>query len=127
IRNSGTVIAHKAAELLQKYVPNTVTTSSVLLDKDFPKEVVLSDTLDLNDVNIVLIDDVINSGRTLLYALKPLLNFMPRTIQTFVLVERMHKLFPVKPDYVGLSVATTPEDHIKVETTNGNITGAVVI
>lgn len=127
IRNSGTVIAQKAAELLKKYVPNTITTSSVLLDKNFPKEVVLTDSLNLNDVNIVLIDDVINSGRTLLYALKPLLDFMPRTIQTFVLVERMHKLFPVKPDYVGLSVATTPEDHIKVETTNGNITGAVVI
>ncbi|MBR2647800.1 MAG: phosphoribosyltransferase [Sediminibacterium sp.] len=127
VRNSGTVIAQKAAELLKKYVPNTISVSSVLLDKNLPKEVVLADALDLNDVNIVLIDDVINSGRTLLYALKPLLDFMPRTIQTFVLVERMHKLFPVKPDYVGLSVATTPEDHIKVETTNGNITGAVVV
>ena len=127
VRNSGTVIAQKAAELLKKYVPNTISVSSVLLDKNLPKEVVLAGALDLNDVNIVLIDDVINSGRTLLYALKPLLDFMPRTIQTFVLVERMHKLFPVKPDYVGLSVATTPEDHIKVETTNGNITGAVVV
>lgn len=127
VRNSGTVIAQIVAELLRKYVPNTISISSVLLDKNFPSEVTLADSMDLNDTNIVLIDDVINSGRTLLYALKPLLNFMPRTIQTFVLVERMHKLFPVKPDYVGLSVATTPEDHIKVESTNGNITGAIVI
>jgi pyrimidine operon attenuation protein/uracil phosphoribosyltransferase len=39
----------------------------------------------------------------------------------------MHKLFPIKPDYVGISIATTPQDHIKVETNNGEIIGAVVI
>jgi len=75
----------------------------------------------------VLIDDVANSGKTLLYALKPLLEFYPRTIQTLVLVERMYKLYPVKPDYVGISVATTPENHIEVEVVDGQITGAYVM
>jgi pyrimidine operon attenuation protein / uracil phosphoribosyltransferase len=127
VRHSGTVIAEKTGVLLRKYIKNSILVSAVLLDKEHPKEVELADKLSLNDVNVVLIDDVTNSGRTLLYALKPLLNFAPRSIQTFVLVERMHKLFPIKPDYVGLSVATTPQDHIKVETNNGEIIGAVVI
>jgi len=81
----------------------------------------------LNRVNIILIDDVTNSGKTLLYALKPLLDWHPRTIQTLVLVERMHKMYPVKPDFVGLSISTTLEEHIQVETIDGKIMGAYVI
>ena len=75
---------------------------------------------------MILVDDVSNSGRTLLYALKPLLDVHPRRIQTLVLVERMHKLFPVKPDYVGLSVATASQDYIRVEIEEGEIIGAYV-
>ena len=76
--------------------------------------------------NILLIDDVTNSGKTLMYAIKPLLNFYPRRIQTLVLIERMHKLFPIKPDYVGLSVATTMQDHIHVQVNNNEVIGAFV-
>jgi pyrimidine operon attenuation protein/uracil phosphoribosyltransferase len=43
-----------------------------------------------------------------------------------VMVERMHKLYPVKPDYVGLSVATTLEDHIQLEVTNDEVVGAYI-
>jgi pyrimidine operon attenuation protein/uracil phosphoribosyltransferase len=75
----------------------------------------------------VVIDDVANSGKTLLYALKPLLEAHPKSIQTMVLVERMHKLFPVKPDYVGLSLSTTKENHIQVEVMGGELTGAFVL
>jgi pyrimidine operon attenuation protein/uracil phosphoribosyltransferase len=64
--------------------------------------VILSENINLNDLNVVLIDDVANSGKTLLYGLKPFLDYYPRTVQTMVMVERMHKLYPVKPDYVGL-------------------------
>ena len=72
-------------------------------DKHLPKDFTLSEDIDFNDKNIILIDDVSNNGKTMLYALKPLLNFQLRRIQTLVLIERMHKLYPVKPDYVGLS------------------------
>ncbi|MFX8624421.1 phosphoribosyltransferase family protein, partial [Acinetobacter baumannii] len=81
---------------------------------------------DFNDKNVLIVDDVANSGKTLLYALKPLLSFHPKRIQTLVLVERMHKLFPVKPDYVGLSVATTLQDMIIVEVANNEINGAYI-
>jgi pyrimidine operon attenuation protein/uracil phosphoribosyltransferase len=67
---------------------------------------------------------VANSGRTLLYALKPFLNFNPRKIETLVLVERSHKKFPVFSDFVGLSLSTTLQEHITVETDGNTITGA---
>ncbi len=124
IRTSGMVIAEKIAQLLEKQIPNTITTISASLDKAHPKEVILSASPDFNNFHVLVTDDVTNSGRTLLYALKPLLAFHPRSIQTLVLVERMHKLFPVKPDYVGLSVATTLQEHIQVEVTDGKVTGA---
>lgn len=126
VRQSGLVIAEKIAGLLKNYISVPVQLLSVTLDKQQPSEVTLSETIDLNNKNIVVMDDVSNSGRTLLYALKPLLQYFPNRIQTLVLVERMHKLYPIKPDYVGLSVATTLQDHIQVEVENGEIIGAYV-
>lgn len=124
IRTNGMVIAEKIARLLEEQIPNSITTISASLDKAHPEEVVLSASPDFNNFQVLVTDDVTNSGRTLLYAMKPLLAFHPRSIQTLVLVERMHKLFPVKPDYVGLSVATTLQEHIQVEVTDGIVTGA---
>ena len=60
----------------------------------------------------------------MLYALKPLLDQHPKKIQTMALVERTHKTFPVDVDYVGISVSTTPDEHIYVGEGNGEITGA---
>lgn len=127
IRNSGTVIAEKIAALLKNDVPNEVKVISVIMDKTHPVSVELSEKIDLNNLHVVITDDVTNSGRTLLYALKPLLDFFPKSIQTLVLLERMHKLFPINPDYVGLSVATTMQEHIQVEVENNEITGAYVV
>lgn len=124
IRNSGTVIAEKVGELLREHIPNQVQVISATLDKTHPTEVQLSQDMDFNNLNIVLADDVSNSGKTLLYALKPLLQYHPKTIRTLVLVERMHKLFPIKPDHVGLSIATTLQSHIQVEVVGGEVVGA---
>jgi pyrimidine operon attenuation protein/uracil phosphoribosyltransferase len=126
IRNSGTVIAERIGRLLKEHVSNSVEVISATLDKTNPGEVQLSKEMNFDNLTVVIADDVTNSGRTLLYALKPLLNFHPKSIQTLVLVERMHKLFPVKPDYVGLSVATTLQDHIHVEVADGEILGAYI-
>ena len=126
IRNSGTVIAEKIGALLKNYVSNEIKVISITLDKTHPTLVELSEQIDFKNLHLVVIDDVTNSGRTLLYSLKPLLDFHPKSIQTMVLIERMHKLFPVKPDYVGLSVATTLLEHIQVEVVNGEVMGAYV-
>lgn len=126
IRNSGLVVAEKVGEYLLNVLPNKLTILSATLDKQLPDEVSFSEKLDFTGLHILLVDDVSNSGRTLTYALKPLLNFHPKSIRTMVLVERMHKQFPVKPDFVGLSIATTLEQHIKVSVEANEIKGAFV-
>lgn len=77
--------------------------------------------LSLNNKTILLVDDVANTGKTLYYALKPIMAFSPRKVQAAVLLDRQHKLFPVTPDFVGLSLSTTLQEHILVEfDTKGN-------
>lgn len=63
---------------------------------------------------VIIVDDVANTGRTLFYAFKPLLDIVPKRVETVVLVDRKHKSFPVKVDYVGLSLATTLKENINV-------------
>jgi pyrimidine operon attenuation protein/uracil phosphoribosyltransferase len=127
IRNSGKVIADKIGALLRPQLSVPVKIISVILNKLTPKEVFLSEPLtDFNNKNVIVADDVVNSGKTLLYALRPLLYFQPKRIQTLVLVERKHKLFPVKSDYIGLTVATTLQENICVETADGEIVGAYI-
>lgn len=74
--------------------------------------------------HVIVVDDVVNSGKTLVYALIPFLNMEISRIQTLTLVERSYKVFPVHVDYVGISLATTLQDHIQVEFSDGQITGA---
>jgi pyrimidine operon attenuation protein/uracil phosphoribosyltransferase len=124
IRESGTVIAHAIQELLKEIAGLETELITVSLDKKHPKEVTLSAHADFNNRVVILIDDVSNSGRTLLHAIKPFLDLNPKKIQTLVLVERSHNAFPVKPDYVGLSVATTLQEHIYVEVESGRVKGA---
>jgi len=76
------------------------------------------DAKSLQKANIVVVDDVANTGRTLFYALKPLLESLPTKVQIAVLVDRRHKSFPIVPDYVGLTLATTLKDNILVEISN---------
>ena len=60
-------------------------------------------------------DDVANTGRTLFYAIKPLLDILPARVEIAVLVDRKHKSFPMQVDYVGLSLATTMNNNIQVD------------
>ena len=124
IRENGEVIAAQIAGYLKKYISNPITQLWVEMDKSHPDTIEISEPQDFSGKHVVLVDDVTNSGRTLLYALKPLMNSYPLSIQTLVLVERMHNQFPVKADYVGLSVATTLQEHIQVEVENGEVLGA---
>jgi len=124
IRESGTVIAGTIQHLLKEIAGLETELITVSLDKKNPTTVTVDRTLDFRNQVIILIDDVSNSGKTLLYAIKPFLDSHPKKIQTLVLVERSHNTFPVKPDYVGLSVATTLQEHIYVEVEKGLIKGA---
>jgi pyrimidine operon attenuation protein/uracil phosphoribosyltransferase len=124
IRENGNVLAENIRDYLAEGSSLKTQLMSLTLDKKEPREVLISKTLDFNDKVIVIIDDVSNSGRTLLYAVKPFLEFQPKKIQTLVLVERRHNHFPVRPDYVGLSIATTLQEHIYVEVRDDKVMGA---
>jgi pyrimidine operon attenuation protein/uracil phosphoribosyltransferase len=64
---------------------------------------------------IILVDDVLNSGKTMMYALKPFLAADIKKIRTVVLIDRNHKRFPVAADFTGLSLSTTLQEHVSVE------------
>ncbi len=124
IKANGTVIAEKVREYLKEVFNGEVIVLELSLDKKKPGVISLNDSIDFNDKTILLIDDVANSGRTMLYALKPLLEQHPKKIQTLALVERTHKTFPVAVDYVGFSISTTLDEHICVEVEAGEVRGA---
>ena len=70
---------------------------------------------DLKGKTVILVDDVANTGRTLQYDMKPMLDILPKKIELAVLVDRMHKSFPVAANYVGIALATTLKEHIDVQ------------
>ncbi len=82
------------------------------LNEDIQLEMPMSE---LTGRAIIVIDDVANTGRTIFYACKPILDVLPKKVEVAVLVDRTHKSFPIKVDYVGLSLATTLKDNIDVQ------------
>lgn len=68
----------------------------------------------LKEKRIILVDDVANTGRTLFYAFKPFMGLSIKKLEIAVLIDRTHKSFPITPKYVGLSLATTVQEHIQV-------------
>jgi pyrimidine operon attenuation protein/uracil phosphoribosyltransferase len=110
------------AELLKKEIEAIDKIKVVLvelsLDKGKPLENEISLALGkhtLNNKTVVMVDDVANTGKTLYYALKPVMEFSPKKVQAAVLVDRQHKMFPVTADFVGLSLSTTLMEHILVK------------
>lgn len=73
----------------------------------------------LSDFTMILVDDVLNSGKTMIHAMDPFLKMNVRKVQTAVLVNRSHKRFPIAVDYKGLELATTIQEHIEVRLTEG--------
>jgi pyrimidine operon attenuation protein / uracil phosphoribosyltransferase len=126
VQKNGPAIAEKLAVVLRNH-KQKVLVETLTIDKQTCRSVSVSGDTNYSNKSIIVVDDVSNSGKTLLYAIKPLLDQFPKRIQIAVLVERMHKQFPVTPDYVGQSVATTQENHIEVEVENGEVTGAYLL
>lgn len=88
------------------------------LDKDMPLErpVKLSvDPASLRDRVVVLVDDVLMSGRTLMHAASFLVQVPLKKLTTVVLVDRRHRTYPIRADIVGLTLSTTLQEHISVE------------
>jgi len=126
IDGSGLAVAQNIAARLRDISPLQVHVLSLKMNKRKPleQEVVINENL--TGRSVVLVDDVANSGKTLLYALKPVLDFDAKRIMIAVLVDRKHKSYPVSPDIVGHSIATTVHEHIEVET-NGEVISAAYL
>jgi len=116
ITGMGTILGHLIATELRKISPFQVEEVEVILDKQAvsTSDVKLSVDIPLKGKTILLVDDVLNTGKTLVYALKPFLGYEVEKMEIAVLVNRSHGLFPVKPDYTGFELATTFNEHIRV-------------
>lgn len=117
IGKNGFTLAGRLADIVQSISALKVRVTRIELNKDFPLDHPISievDAADCRDKTVLVIDDVSNSGKTLMYGVKPFLEFPIRSILTLVLVDRDHNRYPVKTNFVGLSLATTLQEHISV-------------
>ena len=112
----GYVFAQKLVKVLSKISKIKCTLVEITLDKD-SNNLVASTNIPVSQCKnktIILVDDVLNSGRTLLYGLSVFLNIPTKKIRTAVLVDRSHKLFPISTDYAGYTISTVSQEHISV-------------
>ena len=116
IANNGYVFAKKLKKILETISTKTVILCKVTIDKKSPLseiETSLSED-EYKNKSVVLVDDVLNSGTTLIYGVKHFLNVPLKQFKTAVLVNRNHKKYPVKADFKGLSLSTTLQEHIQI-------------
>ena len=118
IANRGMVIAKRIAGKLAKISAIKIKLATIRLDKDNPYnkniEVDINEKEYKNKV-LILVDDVLNSGKTLIYGSKYFLSVPLKKLSTLVLVDRNHNRYPIKADFVGFSLSTTLKEHISVE------------
>ena len=117
IMNGGFQLAGLLKEEILKVKSFEVNISSLQINKQNPlaSAPVLSEMITNYDQQaIILVDDVVNSGRTIFYGFKEFLSISPKTLKVAALVDRKYKKFPVHCDYVGTSLNTTIKEHIEV-------------
>ncbi len=117
IKSQGELLAKLLLKELKKIQSIPFHLGSIQLDKKDPLKDEIRLELGKSDIkgkSIILVDDVLHSGRTLAFAMKPLLEYKLKKLQVCVLINRDHKSFPVTPDYVGLSLGTTLDEHVEV-------------
>jgi pyrimidine operon attenuation protein / uracil phosphoribosyltransferase len=117
IVENGFQMALRIEQILKAVSPLKIKTGKIALNKKNPlTEPVHTDLKeqDLKDKVVIIVDDVLDSGKTLIYGVKYFLDFQVKNIKTAVLVDRSHRMYPIKADYVGVSLATTLQEHIRV-------------
>ncbi len=116
IVGNGYVFAKRIVAILNEITSTKVTLCQLTMDKSNPlKEAITDiDSSVYQNKSLVLVDDVLDSGTTLMYGIKHFLNVPLKKFKTAVLVNRNHKKYPVKADYKGISLSTSLEEHISV-------------
>lgn len=118
IQGNGYWLAKQLVAKLNAISDIKIELMELALDKSDPKPADMQ--IDLpSGAHVALVDDVLNSGRTLLWAVIKLMEFHPQQLSTTVLVDRSHKRYPVKADIKGLSLSTTLQETVKLNVENG--------
>ena len=118
VQDNGYWLADQLVQRLQQISEIEVHLHELKLDKDAPKPEEMNIELPEGS-ELALVDDVLNSGRTLLWAVIKLMEFRPRVLSTTVLVDRSHKRYPVKADLKGLSLSTTLQERVHLNVSDG--------
>lgn len=116
ISNNGYIFAEKIATCLKEIAALEVILCEVKINKSNPSDTI-STSIDkgiYTNKGIVLVDDVLNSGTTLVYGVKHFLEVPTKKLKTAVLVDRNHKKYPVKVDFKGISLSTSSHEHVSV-------------
>ena len=122
VNNNGYATAQYLAELMQRDVATFQLATEIVLRRVkinpaaplAPEPVYEGDVAELAGAHVIIVDDVANTGRTAHYASKPILDVVPASLEIAVLVDRLHKQWPVSSDYVGLTLSTSLQDDIRV-------------
>ncbi|MEX1190787.1 MAG: phosphoribosyltransferase family protein [Brumimicrobium sp.] len=117
IKGNGMALTVELSNILKKISDQKIITAEITVNKQNPLSDEITTTIDLEEIKgqtVILIDDVINSGKTMQYALIKLLEHPTKRIKTVALVDRKHRRYPIRCDYVGLTLSTTLQDRIEV-------------
>lgn len=123
INGNGYEIAKYITAILEKISDIKVSLAEVTMNKEKPFSNDISVNIEIDDYKdkvVILIDDVLNSGKTMIYGVKHFLSVPLKKLNTAVLLDRQHNRFPIKADYVGTSLSTTIQEHITVELQEDN-------
>ena len=116
IHGNGLIFAEKLSAVLMSISPIKVILCDVKIDKKNPSSVITTsiDKSVYTEKGLVLVDDVLNSGTTLIYGVRHFLDVPLKKFKTAVLVDRNHKKYPVKADFKGISLSTSILEHVQV-------------
>jgi len=116
IAHSGYIFAKKLKECLEDISPIQIILCEVKVNKKKPLDDVKTSLKEkqYSNKSIIMVDDVLNSGATLIYGIKHFLNVPLKRLQTAVLVDRSHKKYPIKADFKGISLSTSLSERVKV-------------
>ena len=117
VKNRGLALAHRLAEHL-RVIGFEVAVGYIRMNKDNPVFDAITTDLDpagLAGKVLIIVDDVANTGRTLLYAAQPFVGHLYKKMQVAVLIDRRHKTYPVSPDFFGMALSTTVQAHVHCE------------
>ncbi|MDI1256830.1 MAG: phosphoribosyltransferase family protein [Flavobacterium sp.] len=117
IADNGYVFAKKIAVAVEQISPIKVLLCEVTINKQQPQLPILTSMQpkEYKDKGLVLVDDVLNSGTTLVYGVRHFLDVPLSKFKTAVLVDRNHKKYPVKADFKGISLSTSLLEHVQVD------------